>query len=142
MVKKWAALAAGILFLISLVGCSSQKFSNETELNEISSTKEISLSVKEQSLTDTGLILLIENHTDKECSYGMEYTVEQKRGDKWYSSDEEKIVESLAALLRPNETNEFSVTWKEKLPPGTYRVVKPVNTSKGNENLAVEFTVQ
>ena len=140
--KKCAALAAGILFLISLVGCNSQKFTNKTVFNEISSTKEISLSVKEQSLTDTGLILLIENHTNKEYSYGMEYTIEQKRGDKWYSFDEEKIVESLAALLKPNETNEFSVTWKEKLPPGTNRVVKPVNTSKGNENLAAEFTVQ
>lgn len=129
--KKCAALAAGILFLISLVGCNSQKFTNKTVFNEISSTKEISLSVKEQSLTDTGLILLIENHTNKEYSYGMEYTIEQKRGDKWYSFDEEKIVESLAALLKPNETNEFSVTWKEKLPPGTYRVGKACQYQQG-----------
>ena len=79
--------------------------------------------------------LLIENHTNKEYSYGMEYTIEQKRGDKWYSFDEEKIVESLAALLKPNETNEFSVTWKEKLPPGTYRVGKACQYQQGEWEL-------
>ena len=136
------ALWAGIA-LIALAGCREPSFSQPTvHDNPPSSSSEVSLSVKEGSLSDQGLTLLIANSTGREFTYGMEYTVEQYRDGAWYAMGGERIVPDIAAVLMPQDTNEFSVTWEAALPEGTYRVVKPVCTSQGIQDLAAQFTVE
>lgn len=141
-VKKVAALVLSLILVLTASGCSSVKFSTPTAYEDLSGSSEVTVSIKDQSLTDTGLILLIQNHTEEELSYDMVYTIEHKKDGSWYSMDGEHIFNALAAILKPGDTNEFEVTWEGKLPKGIYRVVKPVVTSQGDTALAVEFEVQ
>lgn len=134
-------LIAG-LALLSLAGCGTARFSRTTLYEDLPSISEVTARVKEGSLSDQGLVLEISNATGLEFTYDMTYAVEQYRDGQWYRMDGEQIFTSLAAILKPNETNEFSATWDKTLSQGRYRVVKPVNTSRGPQDLAVEFTVE
>ena len=140
--KKTAVLALTLLVVLVVAGCRSVKFSTPTAYENVNGTSEVTVSIKEQSLTDTGLTLLIQNNTQQQLSYDMTYTIEQKRDGSWYSMDGQQVFHSLAAILKPEDTNEFDVTWEKKLPMGTYRVIKPVSTSQGDTPLAIEFEVQ
>lgn len=140
--KKIAVLALTLVIVLTVAGCNSVTFSTPSAYENVNETSEVMISVKGQSLTDTGLTLLIQNNAGEELSYGMEYTIEQNKDGSWYSMDSEQSFNSLAAILKPGDTNEFEVTWEKKLPKGAYRVVKPVNTSQGSTPLSVEFEVR
>lgn len=140
MMKRCALLALLLLVLAVFTGCQG-KFTRESPYTELTDTADITLAVQEGSRTEGGLTLQIENHTANEYTYGMEYSLEQLREGRWYALGEQQEVTALAAILKPNETNTFFVTWEGKLPKGTYRVVKPIFTD-ATCNLGVEFTVE
>nr|WP_317413278.1 immunoglobulin-like domain-containing protein [uncultured Solibaculum sp.] len=140
--KKIAALALTLVIVLAVSGCNLVKFSTPTAYEKVNETSEVTISIQDQSLTDTGLTLLIQSNVEEELSYGTDYTIEQNKDGSWYSMDGEQVFNSLAAILKPGDTNEFDVTWEKKLPKGAYRVVKPVNTSQGATPLAAEFEVR
>ena len=63
-VKKVAAFVLSLILVLTASGCSSVKFSTPTAYEDLSGSSEVTVSIKDQSLTDTGLILLIQNHTE------------------------------------------------------------------------------
>lgn len=130
------------LAMLTLAGCGTARFTQPSALEQPLSSDEVTLAVKEDSLSDGGLVLEITSHVDRELTYGMDYTIEQYRDGAWYAMGGDRIIPSIAAILMPGETNEFSVTWDKALSQGRYRVVKPVNTSQGTQDLAVEFAVK
>lgn len=137
--KRLFVLLCALVCAIGLAGCGRAHFSRTTLYEDLPSVSEVTAKVKEGSLSDQGLVLEISNVTDMEFTYDMTYAVEQYRDGQWYRMDGEQIFTSLAAILKPNETNEFSVTWDKALPGGTYRVLKPVNTRQGERLLSTEF---
>ncbi len=138
--RLFCLLVAGIAMWL-LTGCGAARFTQPSSLDNHSFSDEVTLSVQPDSLSDQGLVLEIRSHTDQELTYDMWYTVEQYRDGSWYAMDEDRCVPAIAAILGPGQTNEFSVTWDKALPAGRYRVVKQINTSRGSESLAAEFTI-
>lgn len=135
--KTWILF---VTFAFLFVGCASTHFTKESSFNQPSNLTDITISVKENSITDTSLVLLIKNNTSNEYSYDMSYYIEQKRNDEWFAEKDDRVFNALAAILKPNATDEFHVTWEKKLPKGTYRVIKPVVAQTAGVT-SVEFTV-
>lgn len=127
--------------MIVLCSCGSAGFSKPTKYDSVNTTGDITLSVKENSLSDTGLVLFIQNNTQEELAYGVDYVIEQLKEDEWFSMDGEMSFIAIGVVLEPGSTNELEVTWEKKLSKGTYRVMKPVYVSEGNGIYAVEFVV-
>ena len=116
-------------------------FSNKSQHVDLPATSEVAIAIKEDSIGDTSLTLLIENNTSKELSYDMTYALEQKKDDVWYSWDTDMAFNALAAILKPNTVNEFQVTWNAKLSKGQYRIVKPVAITDGIRYMDAEFSI-
>lgn len=138
--KKCAVLLP-LFVIILFTACSSMTFSNESPHQDLPVTGEVTISIKEDSVSDTSLILVIKNNTAKELSYDMTYTLERKKDNTWYSLDQDMAFNALAAILKPNAINEFPVSWDAKLSKGVYRIVKPVVTENGICPVAAEFSV-
>lgn len=130
-----------LCILISFTACNAMTFSKESQNTVLSATGEVTISIKENSMDDTSVILLIENHTSKELTYDMTYAIEKKKNDTWYSLDKDMDFTALAAILQPNAVNEFPVAWESKLSKGLYRIVKPIVTTEGIGCFGVEFSV-
>lgn len=141
--KRIVIVAGALLLALGLAGCGTARFSHPTERAPLAAAAEVSMAVEEGSLTESGLTLLITNATAREMTYGMEFSLERKRGDAWYAMDEDdRAFADLAAILAPGETNRFSVTWEGTLPAGEYRVVKTIWLGDGEERLlAAPFCV-
>lgn len=129
-----------MLFLL-FAGCRAEE-KEKPELVEsdtiLSETSDITLAVKEDSLTDTGLILLITNETSDTFTYGYEYGLEVKQDDQWYRLKIKMAVPAIAVFLKegPGSTEEFHVRWnKGDVSEGNYRIVKDI----GKYTLAAEF---
>lgn len=130
-----------VLVALSFAGCwAVEKETTEfVKSNTIlSATSDITLAVKEESITDTGLILLITNKSSDVFSYDYDYKLEVKKDGQWYRLKIPIAVPSIAAILNegPGNTHEFHVYWnKGDVSEGEYRIVKGV----GKYTLAAEF---
>lgn len=74
-------LLAGII--LGLIFCSLIK-SNYRTISDIKITENnVSLSIKENTLTNTGATLILKNNSNTEIQYGNSYEIEIKRNKKW-----------------------------------------------------------
>ncbi len=129
-----AILVCGIIIL-GLVGCGKSK--NESKIGkesntEITSTSDVTLSIKEDTLTNTGVTLLLKNNSDKDYSYGNPFGIEKSQDGKWYKLETiNDIAFTLPAYgLKSGESKELSLYWKDmygELKSGTYRIVKSIS---------------
>ena len=131
-----------LVLLFLFAGCRAAEEKENPELVEsntsLSTTSDITLAVKEGSITDTGLILLITNETSDTFTYGCEYGLEVKQDDQWYRLKIKVAVPAMAMILSegPGNTDEFHVHWnKGDVSEGSYRIVKDV----GKYTLVAEF---
>lgn len=145
-------LLCGIMFL-GLTGCVNSKSEPDTEKESdtiITQITDITLSIKEGTLTNTGATLILSNYSDKNIEYGNPYRIEHKQDGKWYKIDVELNFTLPAFILKPYETKEIELDWEYgygKLAPGTYRIIKDVDyeyeTGKYKKiNIATEFTIE
>lgn len=102
---------------------------------------EVSLEIKNDSIDNSGLVLLISNKTNTDLTYDSTYYIEQKKNGVWYSSDNEQYFNALAILLKSKVTNEFEVDFETTLPQGEYRIIKSINVSTGSIPLMVDFKI-
>ena len=94
----------------------------------------VSLRVKEESLTNSEMTLILENHTDKTYEYGNGYSIEKEESGIWY---ELKPIRDFAFtlpayVLKAKESIEIEIDLKYsygELYPGKYRVIKHVSLS-------------
>lgn len=126
-------------FLIS--GCNSMNFSKKSTKTETYVNDEVSLEIKNDSIDNSGLVLLISNKTNTDLTYDSTYYIEQKKNGVWYSSDNEQYFNALAILLESKATNEFEVDFETTLPQGEYRIIKSINVSTGSIPLMVDFKI-
>ena len=97
----------------------------------------IKMDVKEKTLTEKGLTMIIQNLSNKSLEYGNPYTIEKYENGYWKTVNPiNDIAYTLPAFgLNKNESKEFNINWENgygKLK-GKYRIVKEFSY-KENDN--------
>ena len=143
-------LLCGVLAL-GITGCGKTK--NEFDIGDksdiIISENDVTMSIKEKTLTDTSATIILTNNSDKDFQYGNPYEIEIKKDGEWHKINVELNFTLPAFDLKSGESKEIKLGWKEgygKLASGTYRIIKHVSYEKeeGNFetfNIAVEFNI-
>ncbi len=140
-------LLAGII--LGLIFCSLIK-SNYRTISDIKITENnVSLSIKENTLTNTGATLILKNNSNTDIKYGNSYEIEIKHNKKWYKLDGKMYFTLPLFFLEPNKTVELEENWQDgykKLKKGTYRIIKEIKIEKENNTfdsfyVAAEFTI-
>lgn len=112
-----------LFILLGLTGCSIEKVGNN-----------VSLSIKEDTLTNKGVTLILKNESSVDYLYGSPYYIEHEVGGEW------EIVETIhdvafnlpAWELESGKSVEISIDWEYgygQLGTGKYRIVKEISKS-------------
>jgi uncharacterized cupredoxin-like copper-binding protein len=177
MKRYWLLLISLAITLIFLSGCGSHSDSKSTEkiesaIKETNSNQSaetidlepteietvnnfpgVNMTVKEGTFSSTGLTVVFENKSDKQCIYGEYFLLEKKIGESWYQVsviiDGNFGFDSIGYNLAPGESKEWEVDWKwlyGTLEPGEYRIIKDILDFRGTGDfdtyyLAAEFVI-
>ena len=124
------------------------KYNIRKDLNQ---DKNISMTIKEGTLTNTGATIIITDTTGKDNVYGNWYRIDKKENGIWQELD--IIFEGNYGCnligYSPNENNqlEMDVNWEDlygKLESGEYRLVKETSIPLENQKyyFSVEFVLK
>lgn len=139
-------LVCGVIAL-GLTGCGTN---SEDKFNTDIIKKEVSLSIKENTLTSAGVTLILKNASEVDVGYGNPYEIEIKKDGKWHKIDAELNFNSPAYILKTNTEEEIELNWENgygKLSSGDYRVIKSIDVEKEDGtfdtfDVSVEFTIE
>jgi len=147
--KRLVVILICLVSLTLLSGCKgSEKFESINDL------KGVTMNVVEDSASSTGLKVLFENNSEKNCIYGSYYLLEMKISDKWYEVpvvfEGNYAFDSIGFPLDQSQSSEWSVEWEwlyGVLDAGDYRIVKDISDFRGTGDfdtyyLAAEFSVE
>lgn len=144
-------LLCGVMVL-GITGCGNSK--NQFNVGGKSDIKisqsDITLTIKDGTLTNTGATLILKNDSSKYYHYGTPYEIEIKKDGEWHHINVELDFTMPAYGIKPGESNEIEINWKHgygKLASGTYRIIKGIDyeyeEGKYEDfNVAVEFTIE
>lgn len=144
-------LVCGFMVL-GLTGCGTNK--NEFDIGKESNIeiveKAVSLTVKENTLTETGATLILKNDSDVDVEYGNPYEMEIKKDGKWHKINVELNFTLPAYVLKAKETKEWEFSWEEgygKLASGDYRIIKSIDVEQEDGTfdtfyVSAEFTIE
>lgn len=143
-------LLCGVMVL-SITGCGTNKneFDIGNESDIVVSGQDVSLTIKEGTLKNTGVTLVLKNSSNKLLRYDEVYEIEIKKDDKWHKINVELNFTLPSFDLKANETKEIDLKWADgygKLAKGTYRIIKGIDYEyeEGKYqsfNVAVEFNI-
>ena len=153
MKKNKIVLFSIIVFMIAIITGCGKKPAGKVSDYKITKDK-VLISAKKDTVTNTGLTLVMENKTDEKFNYGEEYHLEKKYKNKWYIVEpiNDVIFTLMAYEVEPNQTKEIKFDWEYRygnLTKGKYRLVKymyklkdaPIDDSK-KEAIAAEFNIK
>ena len=144
-------LVCGFMVL-GLTGCGTNK--NEFDIGKESNIeiveKGVSLTVKENTLTETGATLILKNDSDVDVEYGNPYEMEIKKDGEWHKINVELNFTLPAFILKSKETKELELNWENgygKLASGDYRIIKSIDVEKSDGTfdtfyVSAEFTIE
>ena len=144
-------LVCGFMVL-GLTGCGTNK--NEFDIGKESNIeiveKGVSLTVKENTLTETGATLILKNDSDVDVEYGNPYEMEIKKDGEWHKINVELNFTLPAFILKSKETKELELNWENgygKLASGDYRIIKSIDVEKADGTfdtvyVSAEFTIE
>ena len=110
----------------------------------------LSMTIKEGTLSNSGVTIIITDISDKNNIYGEEYRIDKKINNEWISL--EPIIDnygwnSMGYLVSDDDKLEFEINWENiygKIESGQYRLVK--YTSEIGEEpihyITVEFEIK
>jgi hypothetical protein len=113
----------------------------------------VTMSVKDNSVTSTGLVLEYINNTKHHCIYGEPFSLEKKTDESWNPVpviiDGNYGFNSIGYNLDPNSTQEYTLDWEwlyGSLEKGEYRIAKDILDFRGTGDydtylLAGEFSI-
>lgn len=118
--------------------------------------KDISLNVKNETITSKSATFIMKNSSDYEYDYGADWYIEYKDNNSWKELEtitgEPLAWNSIAYVIKPNEEKEFSIDWSYgygELKKGNYRLMKKVVKTENNSvddskvlNLYAEFEIR
>ena len=143
-------LLCGVM-LLGMIGCGKQK--NEFDIGNKSDIKisqnDVTMTIKEGTLTNKSATLVLTNNSDKNFQYGNTYEIEIKKDGEWHKINVELNFDMPAFPLSSKESKEIELDWENgygKLAKGTYRIIKGINYEyeEGKYetfNAAIEFTI-
>ena len=111
---------------------------------------EVSLSIKDNTLTSKGATIVIKNNTNMEYNYGPEYYLEKQEGSKWVTIEPKEPLSwnDILYSIKSNESKEYNEDWSYaygKLSKGKYILVKNIflkdATTGKKETISVEFEI-
>ena len=148
MKKIILALLISLTSIFLLTGCTNEIDKLITVESDIKiEDSEVTLKVKEDTLTKTGATFILENNKNNAINYTIAYEIEAKRDNKWYklgiiNDFIEEIYE-----VDAKSTDQIIIDWKNsylKLPKGEYRVIKEITVPATYElfYIAAEFTIK
>lgn len=108
---------------------------------------EVSIEIKDRTLTKQGATIVMKNKKSSEIYYGDWYRIDKKYGDEWIEAEKEEtenrealIFNLFAYVIEGKSSKEEKVDWSNlygTLDEGEYRLVKEIE----GEYIAVEFTI-
>lgn len=113
----------------------------------------VTMIAKEGTVSPTGMTVIFENQSNKQCVYGEDYLLEQKINGNWYqvpiTFEGNYGFNDIGYELSPSDVQEFTVDWNwlyGELDQGEYRLVKSIlDFRKSGDydqyNLVAEFTI-
>lgn len=148
MKKTIIALIISTALLFTLTGCTTKldKLIGAESTIRIE-TDEITLKVKEDTLTKNGATFVLENNRKEVINYNAAYTIEVKRDNVWHEINIINEFVDETYEVDPKSTDQITVDWKDsylKLPKGEYRLIKEVTVPDTLElfYVASEFTIK
>ena len=128
----------------------ARKNKEDKKEDEIS---DVVMTIKEGTLTNTGLTIILKNNTDDEYVYGPDYYVEKYDDGKWKEpstiTGDPLAWNDIAYTLKPNDSVELNIDFKlsyGELPVGEYRLIKRFSKEKDRpiteekiKKISVEF---
>jgi len=156
--KKILIVLTSVVIILCLTGCGNKfddKHNEEIKIGKESNinitNKAVSLKIKEETLTNSGATLILENDSDITISFGEELWIEIEQNGKWYALEtiNDYVVKVPLYHLKPKELKEMAFSWGYvfgKLPKGKYRVTKSItlefeNDKKEDTYVVCEFNI-
>lgn len=148
MKKIIIALLISLTSIFLLTGCTNEIDKLITVESDIKiEDSNVTLKVKEDTLTKTGATFIIENNKNNAINYTIAYEIEAKRDNKWYKLGIiNEFIEEIYEV-DAKSTDQIIIDWKNsylKLPKGEYRVIKEITVPATYElfYIAAEFTIK
>lgn len=137
---KKRLIIAGIVILAFVL---SIYFIYKISAPKVTNIENVSITIKEGTLTRRGALIVITNNSDKNCSYGEDYSLERNILGKWTkmrTKEKDIWFDLVEYQVEPGESREYEVIWDYmygRLGKGKYRLIKEIN----NKRVAVEFNI-
>ena len=103
----------------------------------INKIDDISLRVKNETITSKGATFIMKNISENEYEYGADWYIEYKDNDHWKELEtitgDPLVWTAIAYVIKPNEEKELNIDWSYgygELKKGTYRFMKKVSKSE------------
>ena len=148
MKKIVMALLISLTSILLLTGCTNEIDKLITVESDIKiEDSNVTLKVKEDTLTKTGATFILENNKNTIINYTIAYEIEAKRDNKWYKLGIiNEFIEEIYEV-DAKSTDQIIIDWKNsylKLPKGEYRVIKEITVPSTLElfYVAGEFTIK
>lgn len=145
-------IVLGILISLTsiflLTGCTNEIDKLITTESDVKiEDSNVTLKVREETLTNKGATFVLENNRKDIIDYTLAYEIEAKRDNKWYKLG--VIAEFVEEIYEVDakSTDQIIVDWENtylKLPKGEYRLVKEISVPATLElfYVAGEFTIE
>lgn len=147
MKKKKIFVIILVCFIILII-LALLNYSNK-QLAELKTIEDITMTIKENSLTDSSAVIVITNNTETDYFTDKKFRIDRNIEGKWYEmSMKEDMVTTMESLnIISGDSLELDLYWERyygNLGPGKYRIVKDVTTNDNhqNYNIEVEFSLE
>lgn len=127
-------LCIGIIFIMQ---DKQESTNNVSKQQKVIDLEKISLKIEENSIKNTGLVLIITDNNEKEFSWNDGYEIQKKVNGKWIELEPKNELVTTAFPYHKDENNQYiqKINWEYYygiLENGQYRIVKPLYVSGNN----------
>lgn len=148
MKKIVLGILIGLTSVFLLTGCTNEIDKLITTESDVKiENSNVTLKVREETLTNKGATFVLENNRKDIIDYTLAYEIEAKRDNKWYKLGIiNEFIEEIYEV-DAKSTDQIIVDWENtylKLPKGEYRLVKEISVPSTLElfYVAGEFTIK
>lgn len=151
MKKKLLKAFFGLFVLTFLLGCGKE-IDEQHAQEKLNMSNEVSLTIKEGTLSNTGASFILKNASIYDFSYGNPFRLETFLNSKWVNVEpiEDLNFTLPAYALKANESVTLKIDWQYgygSLSSGKYRLVKEVTREFEDDSremyyVAAEFTIK
>lgn len=148
MKKIVLGILIGLTSVFLLTGCTNEIDKLITTESDVKiENSNVTLKVREETLTNKGATFVLENNRKDIIDYTLAYEIEAKRDNKWYKLG--IIAEFVEEIYEVDakSTDQIIVDWEKtylKLPKDEYRLVKEISVPSTLElfYVAGEFIIK